>query len=174
MGLHRSFKDNFDPIEAEVRKRVFWVIRTLDTYIGAMLGLPQTLADEDIDQLHPLEVDDEAITVNGIINIKQDRTPIIAASNANFSLTRIVAKIVRRVYPIKGFQHNDDNTSGVYSVGYMTVREIEDDLQQWLDQLPPLFRPGSEAPANIVRYARAVLRAKTTQLTFSGYNSYYV
>ena len=50
MGLHRSYAGQFNPIEAEIRKRVFWIVRKLDIYVGAMLGLPQTLSDDDIDQ----------------------------------------------------------------------------------------------------------------------------
>ena len=49
MGLHRSFNLKFNPIEAETRKRIFWVTRRMDTYVGAMLGLPRFLDDEDID-----------------------------------------------------------------------------------------------------------------------------
>src|ERR1700753_1664479 len=61
MGLHRNFDANFSPIERETRKRVFWVIRKMDTYVGALLGLPHTMSDEDIDQDYPVEVDDEYI-----------------------------------------------------------------------------------------------------------------
>lgn len=151
MGLHRSFRDNFNPIEAEVRKRVFWVVRNMDTYVGAMLGLPQTLSEDDIDQDYPTEVDDKSITMKGIERVPQGPPPLIAATNAHFSLTKIVAKIVRSVYPIKGFQHNEESTTGAYSISYATVRELEDDLQLWLDKLPPLFRPESDAPAHMVR-----------------------
>jgi len=151
MGLHRAFHDNFNPIEAEVRKRVFWAIRNMDTYVGAMLGLPQALADDDVDQDYPTEVEDENITLEKINYLSQAPTPLIAATNAHFSLTKIVSKIVRRVYPIKGFHHTEEGT-GAYSISYGTVREIEDDLQHWLDELPSLFRPGTDAPANVIRY----------------------
>lgn len=34
MGLHRSVSVNFNPIDREIRKRLFWVIRNMDTYVG--------------------------------------------------------------------------------------------------------------------------------------------
>lgn len=34
MGLHRSVSVNFNPIDRETRKRLFWVIRNMDTYVG--------------------------------------------------------------------------------------------------------------------------------------------
>lgn len=151
MGLHRSFHDNFNPIEAEVRKRIFWAIRNMDAYVGATLGLPQPLDDDEVDQDYPTEVDDRNITMHEIIRVPNAPTPLVAATNAHFSLTRIVSKIVHRVYPIKGFHHTEEKTSGAYSISYGTVREIEDDLQNWLDHLPQLFRPGTDAPANVVR-----------------------
>lgn len=34
MGLHRSIPNQFSPIEQETRKRIFWVIRNQDIYVG--------------------------------------------------------------------------------------------------------------------------------------------
>ena len=63
MGLHRAVPDaNSSPIDQEVRKRVFWTCWKMDTYVGAILGLPKGIAPEDIDQEMPVEVDDEYIT----------------------------------------------------------------------------------------------------------------
>ena len=33
MGLHRSFRDSFGPIESEVRKRLFWTIKKMDVFV---------------------------------------------------------------------------------------------------------------------------------------------
>lgn len=33
MGLHRSFSDSFNPIEAEMRRRCFWIIRKMDIFV---------------------------------------------------------------------------------------------------------------------------------------------
>lgn len=37
MGLHRCVPNHFSPIEHEIRKRTFWVIRNMDIYIGVFL-----------------------------------------------------------------------------------------------------------------------------------------
>src|SRR5436190_21561724 len=67
LGLHRSFPDDFDPIAAVTRKRVFWVVRKMDSYVCALLGLPHTITEDDIDQEFPAAVDDEYITKVGIV-----------------------------------------------------------------------------------------------------------
>lgn len=160
MGLHRSFRDSFSPVEAETRKRVFWVIRKMDIYVGAMLGLPQTLSEEDFDQDYPLEVDDENITENGILPQPDGLTANICAANAAFKMTRILTKIVRCIYPIKGFQNNEQNPSRVYSISYSTIRDIENELKLWESSLPPLFKPGVEAPPPVKRCVHHSIRSR--------------
>ena len=150
MGLHRSFNINFSPIEAETRKRLFWVIRKMDTYVGAMLGLPHFLNDDDIDQDWPTEVDDEYITETEIRPMPEGRISVMAAANAHTKIVQILAKICDYVYPIKGTQSGGNN-SVTYSVSYSKIREIEQDLQQWLDHLPMALKPGGEAPYIIIR-----------------------
>jgi hypothetical protein len=150
MGLHRSFNLNFNPIEAETRKRLFWVIRKMDTYVGAMLGLPHFLDDDDIDQDWPTEVDDEYITETEIRPMPPGKISVMAAANAHTKIVQVLAKICKYVYPIKGTQSGGKN-SVTYSVSYSKIREIEQDLQQWLDNLPMALRPGGEAPHIIIR-----------------------
>ncbi|KAF2114551.1 fungal-specific transcription factor domain-containing protein [Lophiotrema nucula] len=150
MGLHRSFNVNFTPIEAETRKRVFWVIRKMDTYVGAMLGLPIFLSDDDVDQDWPTEVDDEYITETEIRPMPEGKISLIAAANAHTQVIQILAKICKYVYPIKGTQSGGKH-SVAYSVSYSKIREIEQDMQHWLDQLPMALKPGGEAPQVIVR-----------------------
>jgi hypothetical protein len=150
MGMHRSFNVNFNPIEAETRKRLFWTIRRLDIYVGAMLGLPIFLNDDDVDQEWPTEVDDEYITETEIRPMPEGKTSIFTAFNAHTKLVFILEKICKYVYPIKGTQSGGKN-SVTYSVSYSKIREIEQDLQRWLDQLPMALRPGGEAPYIIIR-----------------------
>jgi hypothetical protein len=151
MGLHRSFRGNFNLIEAEERKRAFWVAKKMDTYVGAILGLPHSLQDEDIDQELPLEVDDEYITETEILPMPENEISIQAAGNAHTKLNFILAKIVRVVYPIKGHSSKTGGIPNSYSVSYAKIREIEKDLQDWMDRLPMTLRPGGEARPIIVR-----------------------
>lgn len=143
MGLHRSYSGKFNPIEAETRKRVFWVIRKLEIYVAAMIGLPLTLSDDDIDQDFPLEVDDEYVTKDGIKPMPEGSVSLMAAFNAHTDLVMVLEKVVRKVYPLKtpGSQSPDKT----YSVPFSAIREIENDLEQWKNALPPILSP-SPAP----------------------------
>ena len=150
MGLHRSFRDSFSPIEAETRARVFWVIRKMDTYVGAMLGLPLTLGPDDFDQDLPSEVDDEYITEKALLRGPDGVVPLAAASNANFRLCKILGKIVKSVYPIKGAQNPEQNPTRAYSISFCTIYELEKDLKDWEEALPAAFKPGgARLPAHI-------------------------
>lgn len=149
MGLHRSYSGNWDPIEAETRKRVFWVVRKMDVYVGAMLGLPQTLSDEDIDQVYPAEVDDEYITREGINPMPEGQVSLMTAFNAHTRLVNIVQKIVRKVYPIK-VQTQQGQSDKSYTVPFSSIRELESDLEHWKTTLPPVLSPCA-APERYVR-----------------------
>ena len=133
MGLHRSMNLNLNPIEREVRKRIFWVIRKMDIYVAALLGLPKGIADEDIDQEMPLEVDDEYITENELRGQPEGTVPVMALVNAHTRLLNIMAKVVKAIYPLK--QGCASGNSG-YAVSFGTIREIEIDLRRWSDALP--------------------------------------
>lgn len=93
MGLHQTLDTIFSPIEAETRKRLFWTIHKMDIYVGAMLGLPTSLNDRDIDQDCPAEVDDEYITETGIGPMPEGKLSVLAASNAHTKIVLILAKI---------------------------------------------------------------------------------
>jgi hypothetical protein len=152
MGLHRSFPDNFNPVMAETRKRVFWVIRKMDTYVGALLGLPHSIMDDDIDQEDPAEVDDEYITEEGILEMPEGSVSYMAGANAHTNLVAILSKIVKYVYPLKGSTVNvQGKPVKSYSVSYARILEIEQDLLQWQDTLLPGLKPGGEAPLPLVR-----------------------
>ena len=150
MGLHRKVSIKFDPIERETRKRVFWIIRKMDIYVGALLGLPQMLSDEDIDQEEPLEIDDEFITAEEIRPMPPGRVSFIAGSNAHTRLVVILQKIVRYIYPTKPHQ-GPNQAEHSYVVSHGKIREIERDLQLWMESLPMALRPGDDAPKELVR-----------------------
>jgi hypothetical protein len=145
MGLHRCFTESFNPIEAETRKRVFWIIRKMDTYVGALLGLPHSLNDDEIDQEYPTEVDDEYITEHGIIPMPEGKISVMSAGNAHTKLVQILSKIVKYIYPVKASVPSSTMQKNTYSVSYAKIVEIERDLQNWQDSLPMSLKPGGEA-----------------------------
>ena len=140
MGLHRSIRGNFDPVETEVRKRLFWQIRKMSIYVGAMLGLPIPLSDDDIDQALPEEIDDEYLSIDGPRPMPPGYTPLASAMNAHTRLIMILRRVVKYIYPIKGIHASNRPQS--YSVSHAKIREIERDLSTWMDELPLGLRPG--------------------------------
>ncbi|KAL9019608.1 MAG: hypothetical protein Q9185_003150 [Variospora sp. 1 TL-2023] len=128
MGLHRSVPNQFSPIEQETRKRTFWVIRNMDIYVGALLGLPMMLSNEDIDQELPLEADDAYITETAVLPMPAGMVSVMVAFNAQ----------VR-------------NSESAFVVSHAKIREVERDLQRWMEDLPMALKPGGDAPPNLIR-----------------------
>ena len=75
----------------------------------------------------------------------------MAAFNAHTKIVQLLSKICKYVYPIKGTQSGGQN-SVTYTVEYSKIRELEQDLAQWLDELPTALKPGGEASDIILRY----------------------
>jgi len=115
-----------------------------------MLGLPQTLSEEDIDQEYPLEVDDEYITEEGIFPMPEGTTPLTTVFNAHSRLVELLIKIVRNVYPIraKNVQSNMDRS---YTVPFSVIRDIEKDLETWKSNLPAGLDPCNNSNPKLTR-----------------------
>jgi Fungal specific transcription factor domain len=150
LGLHRNLPNKFNPIELEERKRIFWLVRKMDGYVGAMLGLPQMLSEDDIDQELPAEVHDDYITADGIQAMPAGTFPLMKATNAHTKLTMILRKVVRYIYPIKGSatMQSDDR----YTISHGRIRELEQELQDWMEELPMELRPSDNAGMELSRY----------------------
>ncbi|RMZ77350.1 hypothetical protein DV737_g4415, partial [Chaetothyriales sp. CBS 132003] len=142
LGLHRDLPNKFNAVETEERKRIFWLIRKIDTYVGAILGLPQMLSDDDIDQKLPAEVDDNYITEDGIMPMPDGLFPLIKATNAHTKLTFILRKVVQYVYPVKGSPRL--MSGDYYTVSHSHIHELEQDLQMWMRDLPMQLRPSDD------------------------------
>ena len=151
MGLHRSVSNVFNPVESELRKRIFWIVRKLDIYVSALLGLPQMLNNDDIDQEMPIEVDDEYITTETVSLMPSGKLSLFTAFNAHTHLVEILAKTVKYIYPIKENEHLRGKKKQSYVVSHAKIREIEQDLQAWMENLPIQFRPGEEASPEFLR-----------------------
>ena len=136
IGLHRSdVSKDLSLVEVEVRKRVFWVLRTMDTYVAILLSLPRTVSDEYVNQQLPLEIDDELIMDSEILPMPAHHISIIAATNAHTSLIMVLAKMVKYIYSAP----NDVNgNSGLCRVDYSRVLELEGDLERWFQHFPAL------------------------------------
>lgn len=150
LGLHRSVTANFNPIERELRRRIFWAIRKMDVYVCTLLGLPHMLSDDDIDQEYPMSIDGEFITENGIRPTPEGRIHAMVGANEHTRLSVIVLKIVKYIYPFKTAQLRAGSDQR-YVVSHSKIREIERDLQNWMEELPAALRPGTEVVPQIER-----------------------
>ena len=148
LGMHRKIVDKFDYIEQEERKRLFWNVRKLDIYVGAMLGLPLMLSNDDIDQDLPTETFDDHITANGLLPISTDAFPLMKAFNAHTRLLRILQKVVVYIYPTKC---KDETNTGEAMISHSLIRELERDLQNWMDELPMQLKPSDTASHEVAR-----------------------
>ncbi|KAI8966227.1 fungal-specific transcription factor domain-containing protein [Daldinia sp. FL1419] len=162
MGLHRHLPHiKLNPIEAETRRRVFYICRQMDTYVSALLGFPLLLNDEDIDQPLPTPVDDEYITKDKILRPPPQTPSFLEAFNAHVRLMDILGKVVKNVYPLKGMDQSEAEGSGQpyasYVISYGKIKEIEKELQRWNEDLPDAWRPNPIGAVEVVR-VRNLLR----------------
>ncbi|KAF3491731.1 transcriptional regulator [Arthroderma uncinatum] len=154
LGLHRSVSVKFNPIELETRKRIFWVVRKMDVHVSTILGLPSMLSEDDIDQAYPAAADDEYITKDGIMPMPPNYICLMEGANAHMKLGHIMLKVMKYIYPVKVATHGDNHT---YMVSHSKIRELERDLQNWMEALPDVYRPGGEAAIEVERM-RQLLR----------------
>lgn len=135
MGLHRSAASkNLDPVQQETRKRIFWVIRIMETYVTTLLGLPTMLSDEDIDQEMPSCTDDNNSTVDGVLPMESHATSTIAALNAHITLIGIMRNVLHEVYPRA--KQLGSKTTEPYRVSHTRVIKIERELDRWFQNIP--------------------------------------
>jgi hypothetical protein len=171
MGLHRHLPHTkMSPIEDQTRRRLFHVVRQMDIYTSTILGFPLLLSEEDFDQELPTEVDDEQITKHSILPVPPGSTPsIFQAFNARAKLMAILAKILKHVYPLRGVQENGTSKEATtYMISYARIQEIERDLRDWLEELPPIWRPSPEGPIELVRYVYPCQLSLTIPVPLTG------
>ncbi|KAG7844815.1 hypothetical protein KL941_003555 [Ogataea angusta] len=152
-GLHRKLDYPFNPIELEIRKRLFWTIYKMDIYVNTMLGLPRTISEDDFDQDMPIELDDENITVDGYRFEKQgDRLSSSGIANAHTQLIFIMKKIVTKLYPIKPRKVENGRRPDLMT--HDIVYQLEIDLQDWMNSLPLELKPGVEPSSQYLKANR--------------------
>lgn len=149
MGLHRpSLLKYFDPIEQEVRKRIFSVLLTMDCYVATMLGLPRHVKEEYDDHYQPLDVDDEYITKDQILPMPAGHIPVMSLVNAHTRLLQIMARIVTRIYPSQKDLNGEHDS---YQVNYAHVIKVEAELDEWFQNASRLSALNGPIPRQILR-----------------------
>lgn len=145
-GLHRKVPHNFNPIESETRKRLFWTIRKMDIYVNAMLGLPRSIAEEDFDQDLPEEIDDENITEDAYYPQAKGKLSSAGIANAHTRLITILSHIMKNIYPVK----TKDSSFNTHS----KVMEMEVEIRDWIESLPVELKPDITPPPQYLKANR--------------------
>lgn len=153
-GLHRKVAYNFNPIELETRRRIFWTIRKMDIYVNAMLGLPRSTAESDFDQELPEEIDDENITEEAYFPQEKGKLSSAGIANAHTRLITILSHIMKHIYPVKQDETTNSDSKPLYNVTHSKVAEMEKEIRDWLDSLPPELKPGTTPPPEYLKANR--------------------
>lgn len=137
MGLHRAeASTRLEPIEQETRRRVFWVLQTMETYVTTLLGLPTVLDDEDIDQELPSCIENASVHENGLIPNPAGPGPgpgcPMAAVVAHIKLLKIMRRVVKQIYP----RTLRRGTGRAYRVNYGRIIKFEVELGEWFENIP--------------------------------------
>ncbi|WVF67419.1 hypothetical protein IAT40_002175 [Kwoniella sp. CBS 6097] len=98
LGCHEStdgMQGEWDFVERETKKRVFWLIYGSDRTTAALTGRPLLLSDDEITASEPLEVDDELLTNAGSFPQPSERVPIIAGFVRVTRVFRILSRTIQ-------------------------------------------------------------------------------
>ncbi|KAJ7043966.1 fungal-specific transcription factor domain-containing protein [Mycena alexandri] len=89
--------EGIDPIECEIRRRVFWLLFGADKSMSILLGRPICLRDEDCTLHFPKELDDEYITPSAYLPQPQGKTAIVSGLNYTSRIFALLGEILVRI-----------------------------------------------------------------------------
>ncbi|KAJ7645489.1 fungal-specific transcription factor domain-containing protein [Mycena polygramma] len=89
--------EGLDPIECEVRRRVFWLLFGADKSMSILLGRPICLRDEDCTLHFPKELDDEYITPSAYLPQPHGKTAIVSGLNYTSRIFALLGEILVRI-----------------------------------------------------------------------------
>ncbi|KAJ7469581.1 fungal-specific transcription factor domain-containing protein [Mycena latifolia] len=140
---HRNGYTNMEPLQAELYKRVFFMLMATDTIMNSLTGRPCITHSVDFDLELPVDCDEEYW---GIPHAMQPpgKPSTSAFVVAHFPLMIIFGRIQRAVYPVNGEPPSAE-----------MIAELDSDLNEWVDALPEHLRwdPNQENPVFLVQSA---------------------
>ncbi|KAE8380009.1 fungal-specific transcription factor domain-containing protein [Aspergillus bertholletiae] len=156
LGLHQYRRNILDPVEREIRKRVFWAVWRLDIYSSSMLGLPLMLRADLVDQSLPEPLDDTYATKITTTPAATENKLLLIGANAHTSLTLSMPKVMKHV---KAFKKRVPRPSvDLRSLMKRTgMAQVEQELEAWLQNLPSELLPGARTTVQLER-VRQLLR----------------
>jgi hypothetical protein len=144
LGMHRaraSTAPQLDTVTNECRKRAFWAAFTLDTWLSCILGRPALIHSDDADQSFPAAIDDDEITVEGIVSNGLHKDPVIQGSIFHAKVTFIAKKALKEQYSV---QRQKD----VHRLNVATRLNAE--LAEWKASLPVILSDGIH-PSSLIQ-----------------------
>ncbi|KAI9313937.1 fungal-specific transcription factor domain-containing protein [Dichotomocladium elegans] len=176
LGLHRS-SESWDIPESdkETRRRVWWSVYILDKWSAAATGRPQTIFDEDCDEIYPSEsatieevmdiptsdADDDVVRYPSLDTkiaqkVKGDKIPLYQPFVQLVKLSEILGRILQGLYTPRAKRHSAEHGSDAI------VTYLDNTLSEWRSNLPPSLQISS----NNVR--RLDSRGQSPLLSMSG------
>lgn len=137
IGLHkRGTSFNLHPIEAEQRKRVFWIAYMLDKDTCLRSGRPPAQDDEDMNVELPSEDPPDNV---GNIPIADGQGKInLFRLMCEFAI--ISSKVYKKLYSVQAHKQSDGELLN-------TIGDLDKELEDWKDRIPIDFRPEHEIKA---------------------------
>lgn len=141
-GLHRKLQNFSNPIESEIKKRLFWTIYKLEIYVNSMLGLPNSIGESDIDVEFPQDLDDVNIDEFRILPQQEGKLSSCGMNNSHTKLILILNHIVKSLYK---------TSNPVFVIPIDTIKNLENELKVWLYELPSQLKPNSDVPKEYLK-----------------------
>ncbi|GJE89796.1 Zn(II)2Cys6 transcription factor [Phanerochaete sordida] len=139
LGAHRRTTYSATPtLEDELRKRAFWCLIAMDRAMGAILGRPISIQDEEFDFDYPVECDDEYWFADGShLEFRQPPEQPSTVSHFNWYLkfSQIRSHAMRDLYSLQAAHHLKDSERA-----QQIVAQLDSELNDWDASLPPFLK----------------------------------
>lgn len=130
IGLHKNGAAfGLNPVEAEQRKRVFWIAYILDKDISLRSGRPPAQDDDDMNIDLPAE--DPTDNVGNVPHSDGNGKTNMFRLMCTFSI--IQSKVYKRLYSARAAKKTDGELLN-------TIGELDKELEDWRESIPPEFR----------------------------------
>jgi hypothetical protein len=133
MGLHQENTPKaekiWDPVALDERRRLFWCTYSLDRQVCVYIGRPFGISDDAVKVPYPVDVDDECITVNGILPSPLGRISSRTISLHMFRIRQLQSEIQQILYQTTEVPRRFSSLEN-------WRRDMEARLQHWCDTVP--------------------------------------
>lgn len=137
LGLHKKDSGfNVDPLEAEQRKRVFWIAYRLDKDLCIRSGLPLIQDDDDMNLDLPSKDPEDQL---GNIPLP-DGSGKVNLFRIMAEFATIEARVHKQLYSTKAAERSDEEL-------LVTISELDHQLEEWKESIPIMFQPEYEIKA---------------------------